>query len=103
MPTFTMDCAPDDLRPPAEGDYVATARTGYRVTEVRPVESRLWPNRWRLTVVKIGSADLARLAARNDGTFLHESGTYQGVPVREWWAAHGYPEPEQQYDDARSV
>ena len=44
--TFTIDHAPG-ADPMVPGELLATARNLYRVLEVREVESRLWPNRFR--------------------------------------------------------
>lgn len=51
-----MDLALDDHEPPGHDDVLVSVQAVYRVIEVRPVESRLWPNRWHLTVVRVGDA-----------------------------------------------
>jgi len=48
--TFVMDLALDEDQPPQPGDRVGTARAHYTVVASRPVESRVWPNRWHLTL-----------------------------------------------------
>lgn len=52
---FSLDLALDDDRPPQAGDVIVTARTVNRVTAARPVESRVWGNRWAVTVSRIDS------------------------------------------------
>lgn len=51
---FTFDMALEDEAPPEPGDVLVAARVAYRVTSVRPVESRVWPNRWALGVDRLG-------------------------------------------------
>lgn len=50
---FTMDLHPDDTRPPVAGEVVHTARASYRVTGSREVDSRVWCNRWSLTLERL--------------------------------------------------
>lgn len=45
----------DDRQPPVPGDFLQGVRARYEVTEVRPVDSRVWWNRWLLTVVRVPS------------------------------------------------
>lgn len=40
--------------PPAPGDLIRSTRNRYRVLDVRPVESRVWSNRWKLTLENLG-------------------------------------------------
>jgi hypothetical protein len=54
MPTFRYDLPLDDDHPPQRGDVVETARTVYLVTDVRPVDSPQWANRWRVACRRIG-------------------------------------------------
>lgn len=58
--SFTLDQALENDRAPLVGDVIVSARTVRRVVDVRPVESRVWPNRWRLTVDYIGKATNGR-------------------------------------------
>lgn len=53
---FTLDQALTNHRAPRPGDVLLTARTVQRVVDARPVESRVWANRWRLTVHSAGTA-----------------------------------------------
>lgn len=66
----------DGAEAPKRGDILRPGWIGgvawYRVLDVRPVESRIWHDRWRLTVVRVdpdatrrgeGVADGARLIA----------------------------------------
>lgn len=50
---MTLDCAPGSP-PPQVGDVLVKPRKKYRITEVRPIESRVWPNRWKVTMVESG-------------------------------------------------
>lgn len=69
---------PDNDGPPQVGDVVVTARLVRIITEVRPVESRIWHDRWHLTLQKVGPVDpwpteaLAPLLA--DGVRVHRLG-----------------------------
>ena len=69
---FSLDLALDDDRPPIAGDTVVTARTVNRVVEARPVESRVWGNRWKVTLHRTGERTLedrrlCRVPATEDG------------------------------------
>ena len=52
---FSLDLALDDPRSPVAGDVLTTARNVYRITEARPVDSRVWGNRWKLTLRLVGT------------------------------------------------
>lgn len=54
--TMTIDHPLDMAVPVTAGDVLVSARTVYRVVASRPVESRLWGNRWSVTIVKVGTA-----------------------------------------------
>ena len=56
---YVLDLAADDQHPPAPGDIMVTARTRGRVTGVREVDSRVWCNRWAITVEPIPASTLA--------------------------------------------
>lgn len=49
-----LDMPAEDEWPPQPGDYVLTARHAYQVTGARPVDSRVWCNRWTLDVEFVG-------------------------------------------------
>lgn len=51
---MTFDLELDAHRSPDRGDVLATERAVYRVLDARPVESRIWGNRWALTCERIG-------------------------------------------------
>lgn len=51
---LNLDLALDDEDNPAVGDVLVSARCAYRVWEARPVDSRLWGNRWALTLRPLG-------------------------------------------------
>lgn len=60
---FTFDMALSESQPPQPGEWLRGPNVVYVVTEVRPVESRIWPNRWRLRCERVGETnDLAFLA-----------------------------------------
>jgi hypothetical protein len=75
--TMTLDLAPDNEEPPSLGDVVTTARAAYEVVDVRPVESRVWSNRWRLELGRLpsGSNDDPPLPRRG-GARTHSTSTY---------------------------
>lgn len=66
----------------APGDLIVTPRIIYRVTAVRPVESRQWPERWRYTCEKVRDRTVderrtSSCAARPDlGGRIITTGTY---------------------------
>lgn len=39
------------------GDVLVNNASAYRVTAMREVESRVWPDRWRLTLDRVASRD----------------------------------------------
>ena len=47
----TLDLPLDDHEAIAPGDIIVSARLVQRVTDARPVESRVWGNRWRVTML----------------------------------------------------
>ena len=51
---FTLDMAEGDEYPPAPGDLLTTERMVYLVTAVCEVDSRVWCNRWSLTLDRLG-------------------------------------------------
>lgn len=53
---FNLDLALDNPSNPIAGDVLVSTRAVYRITDVRPVDSRVWANRWKLTVQRIGDA-----------------------------------------------
>jgi hypothetical protein len=53
MTTFRLDYF-DDSHRAEPGDLVTTDRLCYRVLAVRPVESRIWNDRWALTLERLG-------------------------------------------------
>lgn len=98
MPAHRFDRIDPDTTLPEPGDVYVTARLVYLVTEVRPIESRIWHDRWRIELERIGPRDpwprdqlAARLAV---GATVHQVSTYEkgetpstvarelGLPVR---------------------
>lgn len=57
MRVFRIDYAPGVIPDLGVDDVLATARNLYQVREVRPVDSVVWPNRWRVETVLIGPHD----------------------------------------------
>lgn len=77
---MTFDLALDDQRSPERGDVLATERAVYRILDARPVESRIWGNRWALTCERIGDrSDVRRLTRpmRGSGHRLWYSTLYR--------------------------
>lgn len=60
---YTLDLPLTNVRPPQAGDLLCTARTVNRVTDSRPVESRIWPNRWKITAVRVAERSIEERAA----------------------------------------
>lgn len=54
MPSHRYDRIDGDTELPEPGDAYVTARTLYVVTNVRPIESRVWHDRWRIELERIG-------------------------------------------------
>lgn len=83
-----------DLNEPAPevGDIVVTARLVREVVEVRPVDSLLWENRWRLELRRIGPRDpwpsfTPRVGARTH----HVRGYQRGESAKDAARALGLP------------
>ncbi len=89
---FTYDLELDNPRSPVAGDLCMSARALYRITEARPVDSRLWGNRWALTCQRIGvpdDLDQHLPAVAHDGT-LWRFGRYQkGQTPQQFFASTG--------------
>lgn len=87
MSTFRIDYFWPDSRRAEPGDLLLGLSLVYRVTAVRPVESRLWHDRWMLTVERVGHRDgdlLDNLPAWKaesvelyGSCFVMETGAYQ--------------------------
>lgn len=58
MRRFTLDQALDS-DPPQPGDLLAGPASVYRIHDVRPVDSRIWPERWKLDVERLDDGTLA--------------------------------------------
>lgn len=55
LATITYDIdAEQEANPPQAGEFLSTSRSRYRIVEARPVESKVWPHRWRLRVERLG-------------------------------------------------
>ena len=50
---FNLDLADELAEPPSAGDMLFSTIAAYVILEVRPVESRVWPFRWALTVRRV--------------------------------------------------
>lgn len=53
----TFDLALTDHRIPARGDILHTPHRCYRILEARPVDSKVWGNRWRLQLTRIDPSE----------------------------------------------
>lgn len=76
----SFDMALDDERPPLPGDLIAGRNVVYAVSECRPVESKVWANRWRVTAVRIGTrAQVVPAIAEHviDGARWFNMGSYR--------------------------
>jgi hypothetical protein len=77
---MSLDLELDNHRAPQAGDIILGSRVAYRVTGARPVESRIWPNRWALTCRRLGPAwpPPARCPhPLDDGCLVHVTRTYR--------------------------
>lgn len=68
-------------QPPEVGDIILTARLAKVVVDVRPVESKAWHHRWRITTQNLGARSDPAVAdevlrRRKAGAGLRETGTY---------------------------
>jgi hypothetical protein len=81
-----MDLAPDDLVAPAPGDLVHSARATYRVTGSREVESRVWCNRWALTLERLPGA-----GPGTGGREFHVRSYRRGETPAEFFGAEALP------------
>jgi ribosomal protein S18 acetylase RimI-like enzyme len=98
MPSHGYDRIDADTVLPEPGDVYVTARLVYLVVAVRPVESKVWHDRWRIELERIGPRDpwpREQLADRlADGARCHYVSRYErgetpsdaaraaGLPVR---------------------
>lgn len=94
MTTHTFDRFDDSYELPEPGDCYRTERTVYRVLDIRPVESQVWHDRWRIR--------LERVCARSDwdgtgfqeGARFHEVFSYRkGETPQDFARRMGFEEP----------
>lgn len=80
MPVHRFDRIDERTALPEPGDVYVTARLVYLVTEVRPIESKVWHDRWRISLERVGPRDpwpTDQLAARLElGATVHHVSTY---------------------------
>lgn len=97
---FNYDLELDNPRAPQPGDIMVGARVAYRIVEARPVESRVWGNRWKLTVRRVGPSP------RGDGVdewdlFRLQHYCYPSDPPDGWvyeWSFSNYARGERPAD-----
>lgn len=88
MSRFTIDFplrrGPDGAEPDHSdiyepGDLLVTARTVHRVVEVLPVDSTVWPNRWKVTTEKLAdrSPDGSYPQRPDDGCRVRHTSAYR--------------------------
>lgn len=96
---MNLDLIEPGQDPPEPGDLLVTARLVKVITDVRPVESRVWHDRWRIETRTLGPRDpwpteavaaAVRPGARCIWTTLYQRGEgpadrarASGLPVRE--------------------
>lgn len=80
--------AEHDQDVPNAGDLLVSTRVVYRIVDVREVESRVWSNRWRLDVHRVGLRTEVNVAALlHDGELALHTGCYRkGEKPAEWFA-----------------
>lgn len=95
---MNLDLINPSQKPPEVGDLVLTARLVKVITDVRPVESQVWHDRWRIETRTLGPrdpwphdqvADAMRLGGRIIYTSTYQRGEgpadvarAEGLPVR---------------------
>lgn len=52
---FVYDLPLTEEQAPRPGDYMTSVRCAYEIVDAVPVESRVWPNRWKLTLRRLPS------------------------------------------------
>jgi hypothetical protein len=72
-----MDLAVDDPRTPERGDIMYSARLVYEVLDARPVESKIWTNRWRLDVRRVGPRTAETVVVPRPGAQAWHTRLYQ--------------------------
>lgn len=81
MPSHRYDRIDATTALPEPGDVYVTARLVYVVTEVRPIESRVWHDRWRIELERVGPRDpwpTEQLAGRLEpGATVHHVSRYE--------------------------
>ena len=73
---MTLDLAEHDEQAPDVGELLVTARNVYRITSVREVESRVWCNRWAITLRLIGLRSQVDVEALAERRHVRYSGRY---------------------------
>lgn len=102
MTSYRIDYVWPDSHRAEPGDLLLGPNIVHRVTAVRPVESRQWHDRWRLTVEQVGRRDGALLdnlpAWKAESIELYgacvvmETGRYlPGETAEEYARRHGAP------------
>ena len=77
---------PDD--PPQVGDVMLGARHAHRVVDIWPTDSRVWANRWTVTLEPLGPYAPDDLPPCDDGCRYREWRTYRrGEGPREFFGA----------------
>lgn len=99
MGRLTLDLLEEGQDPPQVGDLIISARLVRIITDVRPVESRVWHDRWQLELRTLGPRHPypaeAVAAAVPEGAKVIEVGPYyrrgegpadrsreRGLPIR---------------------
>jgi hypothetical protein len=54
MPSYYLDLPVDDDTVLEPGDILRCPRVDHELVEVTPVQSKVWPNRWRCVAVSLG-------------------------------------------------
>ena len=75
--SMTLDLALDNEDPPTAGDYLTSYAAAYRIVDVRPVESRVWPNRWRVDLERLPHGNNLGQPTTEPGQRVHRTSRYR--------------------------
>lgn len=85
---MTLDLALNNHHPPVLGDLLTTERAAYVITDIRPVESRVWGNRWKIELRRLPHGSNSRPPLTVGEQRVHPTSTYaRGERPADYFAA----------------